>query len=113
MADIEAMLLELVEELTDDWCDVGWVLGIAIDAGLDEASARDAAMQVIETGMDRGLMVAGDVTARGFAPWAEQGAAAAMRIRKAWWAHGTDVPHWDLFAWFEITDAGAAFAAKA
>ncbi|MBS4753963.1 hypothetical protein KG112_14210 [Nocardioides sp. zg-ZUI104] len=66
-------------------------------------------MAAIETGLSKGLMVAGDVTDQGLTPWPEQGAAAVARIRAAWWALGTEVPHWDLVAWFDITDDGTAY----
>ncbi|HWJ67117.1 MAG TPA: hypothetical protein VNT31_10595 [Nocardioides sp.] len=112
VVDADQLLTDLLEELSVDWCDVGWAYGLGVDRGLSGAPARDTGLGAIRLGLLDELFVAGDVDFEGFTAWTEQGVAAAERIRALWLAQGSMNPDGPNIAWLAITDRGRAALAR-
>ncbi len=113
MTDMRSPLEELVVATADDWSDLGWVYSTCMDYDVSEPEeVRALALQTIKAGLERDVLVAGDVTADGFTSWDLPPAAAYARIRDAWHAAPAVVPEPSTIVWFDLTAAGEALAER-
>jgi hypothetical protein len=70
---------------------------------------RHLSLQVLEYLLANGLMIAGDVTKKGFVPWPEQPLEALALIKKEWSSLST-LPTLGEICWLDLTDKGTVLA---
>lgn len=106
------LIRQIVSSAIDDWMMAADVVSIALaatDASFAEAS-ESMALDLISDALERGLLVAGDLSVDGFAAWDLDAADSIAEVRTRW-AELRRMPGLGDVCWFEITGAGLAYAA--
>lgn len=110
--------MQVLGAALDDWVDEGLIYSICLVAARDRAedpqkvdahSVRATAVDVAESALVHGLLVAGDLDSAGFQPWDTQGADAARVVTDRWLFADEPVVEIGSVAWFDITDEGERF----
>lgn len=90
----------------EDWIHVAQIVAVARRTGLNDPEAlRAITIGLIADAVCRGLLVPGDIDAKGFHPWATGPGESVSRIVLNW-ELGDLSPTPGSVAWFDLTTAG-------
>lgn len=118
MRELDPAARTLLEDLVDDWCVEGWIFSGYLRAMRESAAEPDleavrlAAVDLADTLLREGLIVAGGLATGSFIAWDVPADDMADRVRQAWLAEEEPDVSFGSVAWFDITPKGEQWLAE-